>query len=77
MTETSLVDQFGAEGRIAWHLSRGMDDSPVIPLAHTETIIERTSLPFSSTSLELLITVVDTLLARAFGRPSMQGRYAG
>ena len=77
MTETSLVDQFGGEGRMAWHLSRGMDDSPVIPLAHTETIIERTSLPFSSTSLELLITVVDTLLARAFSRPSMRGRYAG
>ena len=77
MTETSLVDQFGAEGRRAWHLSRGMDDSPVVPLAHTETIVERTSLPFSSTSLELLITVVDTLLARAFSRPSMRGRYAG
>ena len=77
MTETSLVDRFGTQGRIAWHLSRGMDDSPVIPLAHTETIVERTSLPFSSTSLELLITVVDTLLARAFSRPSMRGRYAG
>ena len=77
MTETSLVDRFGAEGRRAWHLSRGMDDSPVIPLAHVETVIERTSLPFSSASMELLITVVDTLLARAFSRPSMRGRYVG
>ena len=77
MTETSLVDRFGAEGRRAWHLSRGMDDSPVIPLAHVETVVERTSLPFSSASMELLITVVDTLLARAFSRPSMRGRYAG
>ena len=77
MTETSLVDRFGGEGRRAWHLSRGMDDSPVIPLAHVETVVERTSLPFSSASLELLITVVDTLLARAFSRPSMRGRYAG
>ena len=77
MTETSLVDQFGAEGRRAWHLSRGMDDSPVVPLAHTETIVERTSLPFSSASLDLLLTVVDTLLARAFSRPSMRARYAG
>ena len=48
MTETSLVDRFGAEGRRAWRLSRGMDDSPVIPLAHVETVVERTSLPFSS-----------------------------
>ena len=77
MTESVLVDRFGVEGRRAWHLSRGMDDSPVIPLAHVETIVERTSLPFSSASLELLITVVDTLLARAFSRPSMRGRYAG
>ena len=77
MTETSLVGRFGTEGRRAWHLSRGMDDSPFIPLAHVETVVERTSLPFSSASLELLITVVDTLLARAFSRPSMQGRYAG
>ena len=77
MTEASLVDRFGSEGRRAWHLSCGMDDSTVVPLAHTETIVERTSLPFSSASLELLITVVDTLLARAFSRPSMRGRYAG
>ena len=77
MTETSLIDRFGSEGRRAWRLSRGMDDSPVIPLAHTETIVERTSLPFSSASLGLLLTVVDTLLARAFSRPSMRGRYAG
>ena len=77
MTETSLVDRFGGEGRRAWRLSRGMDDSPVIPMAHVENVVERTSLPFSSASLELLITVVDTLLARAFARPSMRGRYAG
>ena len=77
MTESVLVDRFGTEGRRAWHLSRGMDDSPVIPLAHVETIVERTSLPFSSASIELLITVVDTLLARTFSRPSMRGRYAG
>ena len=77
MTEAALVDRFGSEGRRAWHLSRGMDDSPVVPLAHVETIVERTSLPFSSASIELLITMVDTLLARAFSRPSMRGRYAG
>ena len=77
MTEASMIDRFGSEGHRAWHLSRGMDDSPVVPLAHTETIVERTSLPFSSASMELLITVVDTLLARAFSRPSMRGRYVG
>ena len=77
MAEAALMDRFGAEGRRAWRLSRGMDDSPVVPLAHTETIVERTSLPFSSASLDLLLTMVHTLLARAFSRPSMRGRYAG
>ena len=45
MTETSLVDRFGSEGRRAWHLSRGMDDSPVIPLAHVETVVEHAPFP--------------------------------
>ena len=77
MTEISLVDRFGSEGRRIWHLSRGMDDSPVVPLVHVETVVESTSLPFSSASLELLFTVADSLLARAFSHPSMRGRYAG
>ena len=77
MTKTSLVDRFGSEGRRAWHLSRGLDNSLVIPLAQIETVVEHASLPFSSASIELLIAVVDTLLARAFSRPSMRGRYAG
>ena len=76
MTETSMTDRFRSEGRKAWHLSNGIDDRPVVPLDHTEIIVERTSLPFSSASLDLLITMVDTLLARAFAQPSMRGRYA-
>ena len=76
MTEAALMDRFGPEGRRAWQLSQGIDGSPVVPLAHAETIVERTSLPFSSASLDLLLTVVDTLLARAFTQPSMRGRYA-
>ena len=77
MTEEDLTDRFGASGRRMWRLSRGMDDSPVIPMEHIESIVEHTSLPFSSASLDLLLTVVDTLLARAFSQPSMRGRYAG
>ena len=77
MTEAALVDRFGAEGQRAWQLSMGMDDSPLLPLAHTETIVEHTSLPFSSASIDLLLTVVDTLLERAYSRPPMRGRYAG
>ena len=77
MTEAALVDRFGVEGQRAWHVSQGSDDSPLVPLAHTETIVEHTSLPFSSTSMDLLLTVVDNLLERAYSRPSMRCRYAG
>ena len=71
------MDRFGVEGRRVWRLSRGEDNSPLVPLAHTEIVFESTSLPFSSASLDLLLTVVDTLLTRAFAQPSMRGRYAG
>ena len=76
MTEATLMDRFGPEGRRAWQLSQGIDDSPLIPMTHTETVVEHTSLPFSSASLDILFTVVDTLLARAFAQPTMQSRYA-
>ena len=77
MRRDILADQFGPPGTKAWNLSRGIDDSPLIPLKYEESVVERTSLPFSSTSKELLLTAVDTLLKRAYSRPQMRGRYAG
>ncbi|MYC29282.1 MAG: hypothetical protein F4X65_04225 [Chloroflexi bacterium] len=72
-----LVDRFGHEGWRAWSLSNGNDDTPLVPLRQEEAVVERTSLPFSSTSLELLLVAVDTLLRRAYARPEIRGRYAG
>ena len=77
MTEATLIDRFGPEGRRAWLLSHGIDDNPLVPLAHIETVVESAPFPFSSASLALLLTVIDTLLARAFAQSSMRGRYAG
>ena len=77
MTPESLLDQFGVAGRRAWDLSRGIDDDPVVPLPHEEAVVEHTALPFASSSMEWLLTAVDTLLKRAYARPRMQGRYAG
>ena len=77
LTEADLTDRFGFEGDRAWRLSQGMEDSPVVPLAYAETIVHHASLPFTSASIDLLLTVVDTLLARAFSQPSMRGRHAG
>ena len=72
-----FTDQFGPVGMRAWSLSRGIDDAPLVPLKYEESIVESTSLPFSSTSMGLMLTAVDTLLKRAYSRPQMRGRYAG
>ena len=45
-------------------------------MKYEESVVESASLPFSSTSMELLQTSVDTLLKRAYSRRQMRGRYA-
>ena len=77
MSPALLVDRFGQEGWQIWALANGNDESPLVPLRHEEAVMERTSLPFSSTSLELLQVASDTLLRRAYARPEIRGRYAG
>ena len=77
MSRDMLAEQFGPAGGRAWDLSHGIDNSPLVPLKHEETVVERASLPFSSTSMPLLLAAVDTLLRRAYSRPRMRGRYAG
>ena len=72
-----LVDQFGREGEWIWNLANGRDDRALMPLEYEETVTEETSLPFSSTSLEMLVVASETLLRRAYARPVMRGRYAG
>ena len=73
----ALLDRFGHEGRRVWELSSGIDDRPLVPRTHEEQVTETLTLPAASVSLELLRTGIETLLARAFAQPRMQGRYAG
>ncbi len=77
MSRHALTDRFGPEGARAWELCNGIDDSPVIPLAFEESVVEHASLPFHSSSVEALFVAVDALLRRAYARPDMKGRYAG
>ena len=77
MALEKMVDQFGLMGKAAWNLCHGVDDSPLVPMKHEESVVERISLPWVSNSLEFLLTAVDTLLKRAYSRPDMRGRYAG
>ena len=75
--EHALVDRFGREGGRAWRLCNGMDDSPVVALPFDESIVERASLPFSSSSLQALFVAVETLLKRAYSRSEIKGKYVG
>ena len=77
MDRHMLADRFGPDGSRAWALCNGNDDSPVVPLAFDESVVEHTSLPFHSSSMETLFVAVDALLKRAYARPDMRGRYAG
>ncbi len=70
-----LANKFGPEGKKTWELCNGIDRSPLIPLALEEKLVERTSLPFHTSSMEALLVATDTLLRRAYARPDMKGRY--
>ncbi len=77
LSRHTLADRFGPDGGRAWELCNGIDDSPVVPLAFEESVVEHASLPFHSSSVEALFVAVDALLRRAYARPDMRGRYAG
>ena len=77
MSQAAVVDQFGADGRRMWMLCNGVDDSPLAPLPYEESIVERISMPFSSTSMEMLLAALDALLKRAYSRPDLAGRHVG
>ena len=77
MTPASLLDQFGIAGRRAWELSHGIDNDPLVPLPFEESVMEHTTLPFASSSVDWLLSAVDILLKRTYADPRMQGRYAG
>ncbi len=77
MSVHMLADRFGREGMRAWALCNGTDHIPLVPLAFEESVAEHISLPFHSSSMEVLFVTVDALLRRAFARPDMRGRYAG
>ena len=77
MNVETLADRFGTPGQRAWELSLGIDDDPLVPMKHEESIIEHTTLPFPSALMELLLAAVDTLLRRAYAQPRMRGSYAG
>lgn len=71
-----VTDRFGPEGRRAWELCIGEDDSPVVPMPFKESVSEHAPLPFHSSSLEALFVVVDVLLRKVYSRADMRNRCA-
>ena len=69
MSRYMLTDRFGVEGQRAWLLCNGFDDSNVVPLKFKESVVEHTSLPFHTSSMDALFVAVDSLLKRAYARP--------
>ena len=77
LSREMLSDRFGLEGVLAWQLCNGIDARPVVPVKQQAAIAEYASLPFASTSVELLLATADILLQRAYARPQLQRRLAG
>ena len=72
MAREALVDQFGSQGGLAWDLAHGIDHSPLRPMRHEETMVERVALPSGVVSLDLLPAGVDMPLRRACARPDVR-----
>ncbi|MSQ13668.1 MAG: hypothetical protein EXR47_06010 [Dehalococcoidia bacterium] len=68
--------QFGRDGALAWRLSRGMDDRPVVPRTHDMTITERWDFEEPTTATGTMLLATDVLLERAYRRPELRGRAA-
>lgn len=73
----ALLDRFGRDGRTAWELASGIDERLLRPRVQEELVSETISLPGQATTLELLRLAIETLMARVFAQPRVQGRYAG
>ncbi len=77
MGRTAMFDRFGQEGLVAWELSTGIDRRPFTPRKMEESVVENTTLPFRTTSMETLRVGLDILLRRAFARSALRNRSAG
>ncbi len=73
----AMFDRFGREGATAWELSNGIDLRPFVPRGVEESVVEYTTLPFATTSMEMVRVGLDMLLRRAFARPVLKNRSIG
>ena len=67
--------QFGPSGRFMWELACGIDRRPLVPRRTEETVREEMDFPAPTVSLGAVLLMLEHLLARAFSRPILRGRY--
>ena len=72
----SAQAQFGPDGRVAWELANGIDNSPLLPYRPEESVRESLTLPAPTVTLHTILIALEMLLGRAFASPSLKGRYA-
>ncbi len=77
LSRDMMSDRFGHEGVLAWDFCRGIDARAVVPIRPATSVVEHASLPFASTSIELLLATADILLQRAYSRPQLRRRLVG
>lgn len=71
----SLQAQFGTEGRVAWELSNGIDNSSLIPMKYRDSVSHSLSFLAPATTLYAILPAMDTLLGRIFSSPAARGKY--
>ena len=75
LPESAVQAQLGIEGRNAWLLASGIDNSPVVPRREQQVVEEYLTFPSPATTWSPILTGLGTLLGRAFARPEISGRY--
>ena len=70
-----VAARFGPDGRAAWELARGRDDSRVTSPPKLTTVVETLAMPAPAVSREMLLVGLRQLVGRAFGQPALHARY--
>lgn len=71
----AMQAQFGVDGKIAWELSRGVDESLITPIRLPEEVKESLTFPVPTANLFIIVSAMEVLLGRAFDNSSVRGRY--
>lgn len=68
--------QFGQAGGIAWDLANGIDHRPLMPKRSVLVVSEHLDFPDATASMATIITAIESLLNRAYGRSLLSRRFA-